>query len=542
MINQTGITDVRRLSPLLVFFLVAGIGAFISLTVWSNERARNQVRFEAIADEAADRLHRRVQQHIALLIATAAHLAKDGGEITRSDFVDFISRLQLEGRYEGVQGIGFADIVESGEEADIRRHLSQNYGVDRGVWPDSDEDVRTAIMLLEPLDDRNRTALGYDMYTEERRRLAIWRAMQTGEISATQPVTLVQEITPDKQVGFLVYHPLRNHVTGRITGLVYAPFRAGDLHAAALETRNFPLEIQTRDREVEKDGVLYSSPGFDPDGSGMDYSVERQIAIAGRVWQMTMQATPRFTNTAGTPFAWITALTSLLLATAIAAAARWQLQSADRTRELVALQEKTLRDKDLMLQEMKHRIKNSIARILAIARQTAAASDTVEEFSGSFTERLQSMANAQDMLTRSHRHETDLRELVLAELNQVYGSAVDENVLEGPPVSLNGVQTQALGVTLHELATNSMKYGSGKSADGDLNVSWRIDDPGRGNVLVLDWRETTQERIEKPNREGFGTRLIDASITGDLGGRIDRRYGENGLVVEIRVPSVAPGS
>jgi two-component sensor histidine kinase len=87
--------------------------------------------------------------------------------------------------------------------------------------------------------------------------------------------------------------------------------------------------------------------------------------------------------------------------------------------------ERNLVARDLMLQEMKHRIKNSIARILAMARQTARRSPDLEAFSKSFTARLQAMANAQDMLTRSTWGRADLRALLLQELGQVFGEADD---------------------------------------------------------------------------------------------------------------------
>src|SRR5690606_403850 len=140
----------------------------------------------------------------------------------------------------------------------------------------------------------------------------------------------------------------------------------------------------------------------------------------------------------------------LLLAAAMAAATRWQLKAVDAAEAMLAYKEETLLEKDLLLQEMKHRIKNSISRIGAIARQTAATSGSIEEFVASFTARLQSMANAQDMLTRSHWQGTDLEELLVTELQQVYGLGLDNISIKGEPVALNGRQTQALGLTFHE--------------------------------------------------------------------------------------------
>jgi two-component sensor histidine kinase len=405
------------------------------------------------------------------------------------------------------------------------------------VWPRSGEAIRTAIVMVEPIDARNRAALGFDMYTEKRRRAAMSRAINTGEVSATAPVTLVQEITSIKQPGFLVYVPIGDDGRGRITGFAYAAFRAGNLHNAALTDPRPPVEIQTRDANADQEAVLYASENFSQSGESSRFSVERQIEIAGRTWTITLRDGAAFRDQDEAPYALITGVISLLLATALAAATRWQQQSVERARELNALAESSIKEKDLMLQEMKHRIKNSIARIMAMARQTAAASDSIEAFSESFNARLQSMSNAQDMLTRSHWQQTDLAELLKVELQQVYGSALEEAEISGPSVRLGGKQTQALGLTLHELATNSLKYGAGAVDGGRLVISWSLERNSQaGHELRFVWDERTGEKAEPPTRRGFGARLIEASVVGELGGSIDRDFHESGLTITLRFP------
>jgi two-component sensor histidine kinase len=229
-------------------------------------------------------------------------------------------------------------------------------------------------------------------------------------------------------------------------------------------------------------------------------------------------------------------LFGLLLAGAIAMLARYQMRAFDAVSALHETTEKSLLEKELMLQEMKHRIKNSIARVLAIARQTAAHATDIGEFSSSFSARLQAMSASQDMLTRSRWQKADLGDLLRTELGQVFGKDLPEGLLNGPQVLLDETTTQALGLTFHELATNALKYGEVGSLIDGLKIDWRAEGPSRNRMLVLNWRETGQVQLEAPTETGFGTKLIDLNITRELGGQITRDFRPDGLKVGIRVP------
>jgi CHASE1-domain containing sensor protein len=530
---------VRRSIPYLVFIAVLVLGAIITFSAWRNEQAIQVARFELVADEAADQLQDRISQHMALLIATVGHFRSAGVVANRERFSVFTETLDLENRFRGIQGLGYALIVDPDETGIVSEKLLENYGIVRGIWPDTGAEVRTAIILLEPLDERNKSALGFDMFSEPVRREAILRALQTGEVSATAPVTLVQEITEEKQAGFLIYHPLRLGAGNKVDGFVYAPFRAGDLHQAILREQYLPVEIETRDGGPENPDapLLYRSPGY-ADAGVMPLTVHRDIKVAGRNWTLSVRKAANYSDEMVTPFVLITGVISLLLAGAMAAAANWQLKAVDRAGELVALKESSLQEKDLILQEMKHRLKNSIARILAIARQTAMSSETIEAFSESFSARMQSMANAQDMLTRSHWRGIDLRELLMTELEQIYGANPAGISIEGAAVALDGRQAQAFGLTFHELATNALKYGAGRT-EGKLEISWKVAG-GKRPELKFNWVETLpvekgKQSEQQPGR-GFGSKLIDASIRGELGGTISRDFRPNGLKIEIVVP------
>lgn len=229
-------------------------------------------------------------------------------------------------------------------------------------------------------------------------------------------------------------------------------------------------------------------------------------------------------------------LFGLLLAGAIALVARYQERAYEAASLLHETTEKSLLEKDLMLQEMKHRIKNSITRVLAIARQTASRASDVNEFSASFSARLQAMAASQDMLTRSRWQKADLGDLLRIELGQVFGKELPEELLSGPEVLLDETTTQALGLTFHELATNALKYGEAGNTVGALRIEWSVEGRGRDRVLALSWQETGQKKVDAPATTGFGTKLIDLNVTRELRGTIHRDYRDDGLNVEIRIP------
>ena len=221
----------------------------------------------------------------------------------------------------------------------------------------------------------------------------------------------------------------------------------------------------------------------------------------------------------------------LILATALAALMYFNIRATESAREVAKLSNKALTEKDLLLQEMKHRIKNSMARVLAISRQTAAVSDSISAFNESFTSRLQAMAAAQDMLTRSSWDQADLRELLHSELKQVLGDNYDGKRLLGPPIILNARATQAIGLAFHELATNALKYGSGNCRSMGIFIRWEV----LGQKLAIQWLETGASYADE-STPGFGTKLIRVNIEGELSGTFSRTNSDDSLIVNISIP------
>ncbi|MET3600222.1 CHASE domain-containing protein [Martelella mangrovi] len=535
-----------RFLPALVFLVVTIIGLGMSFSIYRASEVERRAKFEIVAGDAVDRIVSRFHQHMSLLEATKAFFEATDGMVDRDAFRTYVDGLDTEGRYDGIQGIGFARMIYTGNEANAENMIARFYGENIEIWPETDQDFRAAIVLLEPEDERNRAAIGYDMYSDPARREAMAVAFANDTPRASGPVQLVQEITSQKQTGFLLYLPFKidggpNDAEGNLplSGFIYAPFRAGDLYAAVMDDEPAsPVAIEAYDQDVP-DTLLFKSASFDRELADNTLAITSEVDIAGRTWVMKMTPSAAFKKAAFdiTPF--VVGSVALLLAVALSLAAQWQIRALAAAREVQRVTQKSLQERELMLQEMKHRIKNSIARMLAIARQTAHHADTLDQFMESYAARLQAMSTAQDVLTRSRWQRADLRELLSKELDQVFGDADTHYQVSGPAVELEEKATQAFSLTFHELATNALKYGGMADNGGSLDVSWFYDGTGSQRKLRLFWREHGPAPVSKPERKGFGTRLIDANIIGELQGTIERHYRENGLTVEIKVPNPA---
>jgi two-component sensor histidine kinase len=163
----------------------------------------------------------------------------------------------------------------------------------------------------------------------------------------------------------------------------------------------------------------------------------------------------------------------------------------------------------LLMREVNHRSKNMLSLVQAIARQTAAREP--EDFIGCFTERIQALAANQNLLIQNEWKGVDVEELVRAQLAHFADLVGSRIAVDGPKLRLNATAAQAIGLTLHELATNAGKYGSLSTEMGRVDMSWGI----ANDTLTLRWTEREGPPVSPPQRRGFGTTVMEA-MTGAL--------------------------
>src|SRR5262249_52752651 len=151
----------------------------------------------------------------------------------------------------------------------------------------------------------------------------------------------------------------------------------------------------------------------------------------------------------------------------------------------------------LLMREINHRAKNMLSVVHAIAHQTATRNP--EDFIARFSERIQALSANQDLLVRNEWNGVDVEDLVRAQLAHFVGLIGQRIGLRGPRLRLRASSAQAIGLALHELATNAGKYGALSSGRGRVDVSWATD----GDTFSMDWTERDGPPVSEPERRGF---------------------------------------
>jgi diguanylate cyclase len=186
--------------------------------------------------------------------------------------------------------------------------------------------------------------------------------------------------------------------------------------------------------------------------------------------------------------------------------------------EAVATSEQRQR---ILINELNHRVKNTLASIQSIARLTARRSSDLPSFLSAFEPRLQALSNTQNLLTAQSWTRAEVGALLAAELAPY---AREQVRLEGPEVWVSAEQGLSLGLVFHELTTNAAKHGALSTPDGCIEVDWRLID----GHLVMDWLERGGPEVAQPRHQGFGSHLIRSSIERTLQGRLSVDYATAG--------------
>jgi PAS domain S-box-containing protein len=196
----------------------------------------------------------------------------------------------------------------------------------------------------------------------------------------------------------------------------------------------------------------------------------------------------------------------------------------------------------LLINELNHRVKNTLATVQSIASQTLRNAETLDEAQAAFEARLFALSRAHDVLTRENWEGAGLRAIV-AEAVAPYSNAREDRLhLNGPDVRLSPRMALALAMALQELATNAVKYGALSNDAGEIQISWGLDRTKAPPCLHLRWEESGGPAVQVPRRRGFGTRLIERSLALDLDGDVRIEFAPTGVVCTVDAPlmTVAP--
>lgn len=283
--------------PFYVLLAALILTTVSALYVEVSTRTVDKIRFESAVKRTEAKIKERVDTYVTMLRGTAGlFLVKD--DVTRDEFQFFVGRYRLQENYKGIQGIGYVARTRAEEVPQLlARQQNQGFPYFK-ITPETVRDEYYPIVFIEPFDERNRAAIGYDMLTDETRWRAMEQARDTGIRAPSGKVTLRQEIDDQKQAGFLIYLPIyRGHFIPdtieerreKLSGFVYAPFRADDFFREAIAGEEVgEIDFKVYDGiEAKPEIQLHDSKkvrGATGDKFNSGYSIPSQLDVGGRTW------------------------------------------------------------------------------------------------------------------------------------------------------------------------------------------------------------------------------------------------------------------
>ncbi len=188
----------------------------------------------------------------------------------------------------------------------------------------------------------------------------------------------------------------------------------------------------------------------------------------------------------------------------------------------------------LLLNELNHRVKNTLATVQAVAAQSFRRPRSDGSGREMFESRLMALSRAHDVLTSESWEGASLNEIVAQAISPYRGGPPSRFEVSGPPVRLSAKMALSISMALHELATNAVKYGALSTEKGRVRVAWQMHSQADGRELQLEWLETDGPGVKVPRHKGFGSRLIERGLAHELGGEARIEYRPAGVWCEIR--------
>lgn len=495
-------------------------------------RAEQRLR-DAVASEASVELASNIEQSFQSyqsLLKSVSYIAAVVPELDEVEFQKYIRNFELKKNYVGLFGVGWSAKISTSQSA-----ANVAFQADLYTSADTAEDRQNdthRILFIEPMNARNASAIGYNMFSEPIRRTAMLAASDTGSIVSSDAVILVQETDENPQQGTLLYAPVFKPGTDsgydNLRGFVYGIVRIEDMIKKVL-----PRSLrQKADFALFDASSINGSPVFT--ASDFNYRassrlISTPVQIPGKRWTLALDPASVKTKEGILPLS-IYALAGGLILTGVLYLLTTSVYArrTDMQRSLRAAREQN-RIRSVLVKELNHRVKNSLATVLSLASLSRRYADDVDSFYEGFSARVAALAGTHDILTRSDWHDASIHQIITAELG-AHASVSDQRLtLDGPPIELKPSAALTLGLALHELGTNAAKYGALSIPEGSVLISWDFTKVGRKDVIELRWTEQGGPPVTKPTNEGFGTVLLTRLTARELGGLVDIDYASTGL-------------
>jgi two-component sensor histidine kinase len=190
---------------------------------------------------------------------------------------------------------------------------------------------------------------------------------------------------------------------------------------------------------------------------------------------------------------------------------------------------------DVVIRELHHRVKNTLAIVSAITSQSLKSANSLEEAAKTIGDRLQALGTAQDLLIRERWTGAGCRTLIENAVKAFQSKNLNQFDINGENIAISAGPAMSLSMVIHELCTNATKYGALSAADGRVSIEWTVsdDEPMR---FILHWKESGGPPVREPSRKSFGSRLIEQALPGQLKGEARLKFDPDGLSCEVNVP------
>jgi two-component sensor histidine kinase len=192
----------------------------------------------------------------------------------------------------------------------------------------------------------------------------------------------------------------------------------------------------------------------------------------------------------------------------------------------------------LLVRELHHRVKNTLATVQALVGATGRSSGSFDEFHHSFSKRIASLAKTHNLLTEDYWQTTTLREIALNELKPLAEGRQPRFMLIGPPVELSADLAVPVGMALHELTTNAVRYGALSAQGGHVEVRWSVGETEGVRKLHLEWREFGGPPVSEPKHQGFGSTLLQRVLPMQCKAEVEVQYTREGLQFQMDAPLI----
>ncbi|MGD2106835.1 MAG: CHASE domain-containing protein [Nitrosopumilaceae archaeon] len=283
-----------RLAPWIALGVSFLITTIIWLTIIDLDHQSQKREFIGITDKMTTEIQGRLQTHEQVLMGFQG-LFSASTEVTPFEFINFFNIQKITSRFPDNQGVGFIEhLSDEKEKIEFNKKL-EKYNLDFKIRPEGDRKEYFPVIFLQPQDSRNKQALGYDVYSEEIRRQAIDKAINTGKTTITGKIILVQESDKDIQNGFLMLLPvygINEDSEIQLIGLVYSVFRINDFVNGIWDTEVFKnIEIKIYDGPPILENLFFDSTNIDSNPKEHVFFHSQKIEFGSRQWFLTFSGT-----------------------------------------------------------------------------------------------------------------------------------------------------------------------------------------------------------------------------------------------------------